>query len=389
MTTQRQRSSRSLSALIVGSGPGGLATALSLRSAGITSVVFEQSKKLRPVGTGLTLWPNALAALAVFGADKPVRNVGFPAEGNQIRTATGRLLDDVPASWMREVVGSTGIALLRSELIDALLDLLGPGVVRAGARCVGYRANRDRVVARFADGTEEAADLLVGADGLRSVIRSQLHGGGDRLRYAGYPVWRGVTEYPLGTAPGLLTMGPGAQFGLFPMRHNQVYWFATVSLPEARAATLPAHALLLDQFGGWHEPIRDVLDATAQEQIVVTDSYDRPPLQWWGRGRVTLVGDAAHPSTPNLGQGTCQAFEDAAVLGHWLGRHDDVESALRRYELARIDRANGVTTQARRLGQVGQWRSPLPCWLREQLIRYAPRGPRMRQMERMFAFSEE
>jgi 2-polyprenyl-6-methoxyphenol hydroxylase-like FAD-dependent oxidoreductase len=390
VTRPRRDGGQPLRALIVGGGPGGLATALALRSVGVDALVFEQSGQPGSrVGTGLTLWPNALAALAAFDADKPVRDVGFPAQGNQIVVPGGALLDDVPAALMRERFGGTGIALLRSELIDVLLSLLGPDVVRTSMRYQGYRAEGNRVVACFADGAEEVGDLLIGADGLRSVVRSQLHDGGERLRYAGYPVWRGVTGYPLGRAPGVLTMGRAAQFGLFPMRNNRVYWFATVPMAEGHAATLPARAVLLDRFGDWHAPIGAVLAASRPEEIVVTDIYDRPPMRRWGRGRVTLMGDAAHPSTPELGQGTCQAFEDAAVLGRCLGRHPDVAYALERYESVRRARANVMATQARRLGRLGQWGNPLACWLRAQFIRHSPRGPRMRQLGRMFTFGEE
>jgi 2-polyprenyl-6-methoxyphenol hydroxylase-like FAD-dependent oxidoreductase len=378
---------RTLRALVIGAGPAGLAVALSLRAVGVEPVVFEQFEQPRTGGTGLTLWPNALAALAAFHVDKPVREIALPAEGNVIRTASGGLLHEIPGPEMRLRFGGTGIALLRSDLVGALLDLLGDGVVRAGQRCVGYRAAGDRVAARFADGTEEWGDLLVGADGIRSAVRSQFCGGKDLLRYAGYSVWRGVTRFALGSAAGLLTIGPGAQFGLFPMRDARAYWFASMSLPAGRATTLPARPLLLDRFGHWHRPIPDVLQATADTEIVITDSYDRAPLRRWGTGRVTLVGDAAHPSTPNLGQGTCQAFEDAAVLGHRLGLGDDVEAALRAYESARRSRANSMTNRARRLGQLGGWRNPAACWLRDQLMKHAPRGPGIRQMERMFAFN--
>jgi 2-polyprenyl-6-methoxyphenol hydroxylase-like FAD-dependent oxidoreductase len=373
--------------LVIGGGPAGLAAALALRARGIEPLVFDQVERPGRAGTGLTLWPNALAALATFGAEQPIREAGLASEGNEIRTPSGTLLDAIAGAEMRERFGGTGIALHRADLVGRLLEPLGAGVVRTCARCVGYRDEGWRVVAAFADGVEVAGDALVGADGIRSLVRSQLMGGSDALRYCGYAVWRGVTDFPLAPAPGLLTMGAGAQFGLFPMRNDRAYWFASLAMEAGRARTLPARRLLLERFGSWHPPIGDVLEATADAQILVTDIYDRRPLRRWGRGRVTLAGDAAHPSAPTLGQGTCQAFEDAAVLAHRLGSHDDVVSALRDYESSRRSRANGLTVQARRLGTRGKVRRPAGVWLREQAMRRAPREPRMRQMERMFAFS--
>lgn len=380
---------------MVGAGPAGLAVALAVRAAGYRPLVLEKTgADEQRVGTALTLWPNALEALAELGAGPrggadgglaaAVRALGQPAEGNQIRTADGRLLDDIPASVMRGL-GGTGLALLRSELVGVLRDRLGAGTIRTGAHCLGWTRAGDRVVAHLADGTEEVGDLLIGADGLRSAVRRQLLGGRDALRYAGYPVWRGVTEYDLGPAPGLLSMGPGAQFGLFPMRDGRAYWFASLALPAGRATELPAREFLAERFGDWRQPVPAVLAATSDQQILVTDIYDRRPLRRWGCGPVVLVGDAAHPSTPNLGQGTCQALEDAAVLGHHLRRYGHGDQALRAYESARRSRANGLTRQARMFGQIGQWRHPVACWLREQMIRRFPREPRLRQLARTFA----
>lgn len=373
-------------AIVVGAGPAGLAAALALRAAGYTPVVLEQADVRRPAGTALTLWPNAMAALAELGVDAAVGTVGCPAEGNQIRTAGGRLLDDVPGATMRERFGGVGITLFRSDLTAVLLDRVGPAVVRTGARCVGFTRTADTVVARLADGTEEVGEVLIGADGLRSVVRAQLVDGPDPLRYAGCPVWRGVAEYDLGTAPGLLSMGRGEQFGLFPMRDGRAYWFASLPMPSGRAAGIAAAPLLRERFGHWHAPVRAVLAATPDRHIIATDIFDRHPLRRWSSGRVTLVGDAAHPSTPNLGQGTCQALEDAAVLARWLRRGDAVPEALRGYEADRLPRANRLTRQAALLGRLGRWRSPLACWLRDQMMSRAPTGPRQRQLAEMFAF---
>jgi len=373
-------------ALVIGAGPAGLATAIALRSRGMEAHVFEQSGRLDGAGTGLTLWPNALRALATFGADEPIREAGLAAEGNEIRTADGRLLDVVSGDQMRARFGGTGIALHRAELVEALVELATTDVVHLGARCVGYSLEGPRVAARFADGSEVAGDLLVGADGINSRVRAQVVARDDLLRYGGYAVWRGVAKLSLGRAPGMLAMGAGAQFGAFPMRDGRAYWFASLTMREGVGRTLPARALLRERFDGWLDPVCDLLDATADEQIVVSDIYDSRPLRRWGRGAVTLVGDAAHPSAPTLGQGTCQAFEDAAALAHRLATPGPIEPALRAYESCRRRRANGMTRQARRLGQVGKWRRPASVWLREQLIGRSPSGPRMRQMERMFAF---
>jgi 2-polyprenyl-6-methoxyphenol hydroxylase-like FAD-dependent oxidoreductase len=374
-------------ALVIGGGPAGLATAVALRGAGFAPTVFERGDDAAPAGVALTLWPNAMAALERLGAAAATRAVGCPAEGNQIRTADGRILDDVPAPVMTDSLGGRGLALLRSELLAVLRERLEPGDLRVGARCVGYSQDGERVRATFADGSEEEGDLLVGADGIRSLVRHRLLGNGpDQLRYAGYPVWRGIAEYDLGAAPGLLSMGRAAQFGLFPLRDGRAYWFATIPLPCGWGEVLP-RASWQARFATWHDPIPKVLVATPDEAIVVGDIYDRPPVPRWSSGRAVLVGDAAHPSTPNLGQGTCQALEDAVVLGRLLAGHD-VPEALARYEKIRRPRADGLAKQSRMLGRLGKWGNPLACRLRDAMIRHAPAGPRLRQLAQMFAFDE-
>jgi 2-polyprenyl-6-methoxyphenol hydroxylase-like FAD-dependent oxidoreductase len=387
MKTSRPAAEIRHRAIIVGAGPAGLATAIALRRIGFDPIVYERADDLESSGTGLTLWPNALKALDFFGAAEAVRAVGMPAEGIVMCSAAGEVLDCTARGVMETRFGGTGLALHRAELVNALLDVLGRDTVRLGARCVGFRADGHDVRALFADGTEVWGDLLVGADGIRSVVRAQLLGGGDDLRYAGYAVWRAVTTFDVGRAPGQLSLGRGAQFGLFPMTRGRAYWFGSLSSPQRSRGNSGGHRrLLLDQFAGWHDPIPAILAATAEEEIRVTDIYDRRPLPCWGSDRMTLVGDAAHPSTPNLGQGTCQAFEDAAVLADCLHSGDDVVTALRTYEARRRPRANAMSAQARQMSRLGQWTNPTACWLRNQMLKKMPQRNRLRQLEQMFSF---
>jgi 2-polyprenyl-6-methoxyphenol hydroxylase-like FAD-dependent oxidoreductase len=375
-----------LRAIVVGAGPAGLATAIALRREGIEPVVYERAGDEGHVGVGLTLWPNAFKALAAIGAADAVRAVAQPAEGIVIRSARGRLLDETPRAALEARFAESGVALTRAALIDALSGLLDGEIVTRHARCVGVRQERDHVGAVLADGREAAGDVLVGADGFRSVVRHSLSLGG-RLRYAGYPVWRAVTAFDLGRAPGTLSFGPGAQFGTFPLPGGRTYWFATFAAPAGSRVGRSAHKPeLRERFGAWHDPIPALLEAAEECEILVTDIFDARPLRRWSRGRATLVGDAAHPSTPTMGQGTSQAFEDAVVLARSLGRCDDVARALAAYEAERRRRANGMVLQARRMGRIGLWKSAPACWFREQLFVRMPRRSRLRQLERLFAF---
>jgi 2-polyprenyl-6-methoxyphenol hydroxylase-like FAD-dependent oxidoreductase len=212
----------------------------------------------------------------------------------------------------------------------------------------------------------------------------------EKPRYAGYTAWRAVVEpkeelLPWGT--GFESWGSGARFGCAHIGKGRVYWFATTNAPEGGKDGPPGNAVgpkaaLLRLFGSWHRPIGELIEATGEVAILRTDIYDREPLgERWGKGRVTLLGDAAHPMTPNLGQGACQAVEDAVVLARCLRETGATTDSLRRYERLRSDRAAMVVWRSRRVGRVGQVENPLLCRLRDRALSMIPPKAQLRQLE--------
>jgi FAD-dependent urate hydroxylase len=193
-------------------------------------------------------------------------------------------------------------------------------------------------VTAFLAGSREArGSLLVGADGIHSVVRQQLFGA-EPLRYAGFTAWRAVTPVPAGVK--LLAgecWGCGQEFGIVPLSHNRIYWFATRNVPE-REEDMPSGRKqeLLKLFQGWYPAIPALIQAAPQDAILRNDIYDRPPITAWSKGRVTLLGDAAHPMTPNLGQGACQALEDAVVLASNLRASGSIQQVLQTYQTTRL-----------------------------------------------------
>ncbi len=377
----------SSNAIIIGGGPGGLAAAIALERAGFETTVYERASDARDTGSGLTLWPNAMKALAILGVAEAVRSIGLPTEGIAMRTWRGESLFDVtPPDRLESAPDLSGIALRRADLIDALSQSLGKNRVKFGARFAGYSQDDQRVTASFEDGSQASGAVLIGADGIRSATRTQMLGK-MKLRYAGFTVWRGIANFKLDLSVGVTTMGRGAQFGLFPLRNDSVYWFASMNAPEGEQDP-PAgpRRRLLEFFGGWHKPIKEVIEATDQSCIIRTDIYDHAPFSRWSDGRVTLLGDAAHPATPTLGQGACQAIEDAVVLAACLSAEPDTATALKTYEGRRMSRTGEITTQSRRIGQMGQWKNPLACWFRNMMIKSIPNRVRIRQLSDMFRF---
>lgn len=196
---------------------------------------------------------------------------------------------------------------------------------------------------------------------------------------------RGIAPFGLSTSTGVTVLGRGRQFGYFPMSQNRVYWFASsnTSQPQMNSPMVEKSALL-EAFDGWHAPVLQLIEATPQSCMLRSDIYDMDPLPQWTCGRVTLLGDAAHPSTPDLGQGACQAIEDAVVLAQCLAQN--TVTALMEYESKRIHRTRELTLLARRVGQSGTWTNPLLCGLRNFMIRRTPESVRRRQIKEMFEF---
>ncbi len=369
--------------IVIGAGIGGLGVAAGLRRAGFDVEVYEQAAELKPVGAGIALWANALHALRKLGFEGSLPAYREPMVAG-IRTSAGRLLVETESEHLRQKFGEISAVVHRGDLQDALLALYG-GPVHLGKALASFEERGDRVVAAFHDGTEVEGDMLIGADGLHSAVRAQLHPG-EALRYSGYVAWRGVVPFDIQkTTPGE-TWGPGRRFGQAPLPGNRVYWFATENTPAGGHAPEGEKAHLLELFRGWHAPIEELIRATPETAILRHDIHDRPPIAHWGRGRVTLLGDAAHPTTPNLGQGGCMALEDAAVLVDCLLAGNETTVSLRNYEERRKPRTSQLVTQAWNIGRVGQWENPLAVGLRNAMVRLAMPLMQDRQMEAVIGY---
>ena len=345
-----------MNVMVAGAGIGGLAAALALRRAGIEATVFERAGELGEVGAGILLAANAVRALGELGLSDRVLQLGTPASAVQIRSWRGKALSDVRADVLEEVTGAPSAAVHRADLQAFLLRELGEENVRLGARCSGFEQDDGAVTAFFADVPEVRGDALIGADGLYSTIRTRVHGPREP-RYAGYTAWRAIVEPGRELLPwgaGFESWGKGARFGCAHIGRGRVYWFATTNAPEGEedgpiGTPSGPGATLMRLFGRWHHPIPALISGTEETAIRRDDLYDREPVSGsWGTGRVTLLGDAAHPSTPNLGQGACQAIEDAVTLARCLKPF-----VRRRYPTAhlRAQEVRGPAPEAYRLDQ--------------------------------------
>jgi 2-polyprenyl-6-methoxyphenol hydroxylase-like FAD-dependent oxidoreductase len=370
--------------LIAGAGIGGLTLAAALRRRGVRVSVFERTSSLGAAGAGVALAANGVKGLATLGLGPSVNRAGAAVERAAILDSRGRPLgSEVDLSRVYEEMGASLVALHRARLHAMLIDAAGPDLLTTGSHVASYEQNGDAAQVAFSDGERVETELLVGADGLHSAVRAQMVGDGNPT-YSGYTSWRGVTPANAVAPPSRTSesWGGGERFGIVPIGFGEIYWFAVADAP-AGGGDRDVRRALLERFGRWHDPIPRLIEATPADRILRTDICDRRPITRWHEGRVVLIGDAAHPMTPNHGQGAGQAIEDAVVLDQCLATEASLENALLRYEHRRVARANAIVLASRRVGAFAQWSHPVAVWLRNRTMGLTPASVGVSQARRL------
>ena len=360
---------------VVGAGVGGLAVAAALRRRGVDAAVFERATRLRREGTGLSLYSNAVAALRELGLEDVLDGIAEPVERVVLLSARdgGRFLNEAAMGRSADRSSAPSVSVHRGELLGALAGAVGDEAITLGARCAGFEQDAGGVTARFEDGAERRAGLLVGADGVGSAIRRAVRGEEeDRSRGRCWMGWHGVAAarpegLPERAVVFLLSGSAGA--GLFPLTRGRLYWFLDDPAPSTASADASALGTLRERVAGWPPVVRGAVAATPPGSVARDEIRDLPPDARWNVGRVTLLGDAAHPMLPTLGQGACQAIEDAAALVGCLGSEAGAQAALRAYERRRYRRAASFVRASRRSWD---FRRRVPAGPRDALLRAAP-----------------
>lgn len=378
---------RKLRIVIAGGGIGGLTAAVALSQRGHQVQVIERAPELLPVGAGLTVQINAMRALAKLGLAEQVAAAGQILRRAEFRNWDGGEISGMDLGALSEELGAPCVAIHRAALQAVLLGALDPKTLRLGATVTSFTEGEREVSATLSDGSQVTADVLIGADGLHSAVRAQLHGASEPV-YAGYTSWRGLCDNDGICDPQTITesWGEGRRFGLVPIGPGKLYWFAVADAPpNGRDGDVKAE--MVARFGDWHREVAGAVRATSAERIFRTDISDRPVLSSWGQGRVTLLGDAAHPMTPNLGQGACMAIEDAVVLQSALSEKADPAEALRLYEDRRRERTSATVEAARNFGRMGQWSNGLARAVRNAVVHATPAFIAERQVRWLYEFN--
>lgn len=343
-----------MNVVIIGAGIGGLCAGIALKRVGYNVRIFEQVLEVRPAGAAISVWSNGVKCLNYLGLQRQMAEIGGVM--NRMAYVDGRsgaIMTQFSLLPLIEQVGQRPYPVSRSDLQSMLMREFGLPHIQFGKKLVGISDDGRIVKASFADGAEMEADLLIGADGAHSIVRPYVLGQKPERRYAGYVNWNGLVQMDESLAPvdqWTTFVGEGKRVSLMPVSDNRFYFFFDVPLPQGLSNERASYkAILADHFAGWAQPVQSLisrLDPTTTNRVEI---LDLDPFMQWSRGRVALLGDAAHNTTPDLGQGGCMAMEDAVVLAQSLQSHTlGIEDALHRYQQRRNDRARDLVLRARR-----------------------------------------
>jgi 2-polyprenyl-6-methoxyphenol hydroxylase-like FAD-dependent oxidoreductase len=370
---------------IIGGGIGGVAAAVALHRAGIQATVYERATELREVGAGMMLWPNATRVLKELGLLERVATLSGPNQHFLVRSRTGAILMDIGLGHF----DVPALCARRSDLLDALISALPAQRVRLGHDFGYFERQKSSVGIHFSNGVSMEHDFLIGADGIRSRVRSQLLGIREPI-FRGYTIWRGLARLTGAVSKGSNseTWGRGKRFGILSTGGDRFTWYATANTDSGHVDSHEGRQReLVQMFAGWHEPVESLIAGTEEGAILKNGAYDLPPLKRWGHGRVMLLGDAAHPCTPNLGLGGCMALEDALVLAKSFSREATPELALRRYESLRRRRTRHVQQRSLLMGNIGQWENRLVTGGRQTVTSMLPARIFEHNLRRVYSYA--
>jgi 2-polyprenyl-6-methoxyphenol hydroxylase-like FAD-dependent oxidoreductase len=361
-------------ALIAGAGIGGLAAGIALQRAGWHVRIFERADTPREIGFGIGLASNAVLALRELGVSDAVLPQAITPLRGEIRRPGGTVIRRISANAADFAAVDLLSMIQRPALHGALLNAVGHAVVEVNSEVSGFQADESGVRVRLTNGANVTGDILVGADGFHSAVRRQLHPGESAPRASGYFAFRGASNAvaALNGLQGLWYLGRGLECGAVQSSASTIYWFLSLFADDVRAH--PSDAISLRRRIGERldAQFREIAEASAPDQMRLDELYERTVLRNWGTGRVTLLGDAAHPMLPHTGQGAAQALEDAVGLGRALRHADSPIAGLRRYEAVRSRRTRAVVLSGPRIARVTTTNSAVITAARDTVIRFVP-----------------
>ena len=364
---------------IIGAGIGGLTTALTLKQKGLNVKIYEGSSEIKPAGAGIILANNAMQVFQKLGLQDKIEKAGNKISYMKITDDQLIPLSVVNLSEYEKKYDVSNVAIHRGELQRILANEIGFENINLSKRLTKIEKN-ELFKLTFEDNSTIESKIVIGADGIKSVVRNQLFTE-NTLRNANQYCWRGICEIDL---PENYynelneAWGKGKRFGFVKISDKKVYWYA---LTNSKSKT-PDN--LLEIFKEFHKDIQRIITATPISQIITSDILDLKPIKKWQDGNVCLVGDSAHATTPNLGQGACQAIEDAYVIGKLLDKGVSIENCFLQYQTIRMKKAHTIVNTSWSLGKLAHIENGLGVKIRNMIMKNMPKSANRKQMDMIF-----
>ncbi|NML39527.1 NAD(P)-binding protein [Chitinophaga sp. G-6-1-13] len=378
-----------MKAIIIGGGIGGLTTAIALQQRGWQYEVYEAAPEYKAVGAGILLGANAMKVYQQLGIADALTSQGGHLEQLYIKDYKGKILQQIDNNLLQQQYGSRSVPIHRATLQAALLGYLDEPV-RTGKKCIAVTETQGGIIARFDDGSEAKGDILIAADGIRSAVREH-YIGSQGYRYSGQTCWRTTVTMDLPAAERIVTSevwggrGNGVRASFMHVGGDQVYFWFTRRFPEGTPLTNEeALALIQRELASFSGHMKEVVARIDASKLIRSDLYDLAPTKNWHKGRVVLLGDAAHATTPNLGQGASQAIEDAYALADSLSRHSAPEAAFQHYASRRMARAHKIVRISWQLALLTNWQGAIAVAFRNFMVRNMPAGTTKRQLDFLY-----
>lgn len=372
--------------IIVGGGIAGLCAAIGLAKWGIEAHVYESATELKGIGAGFGLAANAMKALEHLGLKEEIVPIGHFLDSYNILDQQGNILVEPNTKSISQQYQQDNFAIHRADLHQFLLSKIPSSQIHLGKRALSFERRGEDIRVYFADGSHADGQALLAADGVHSPLRQQLIPG-SAPRYSGYTCWRAtIDNSSIKLEKGTETWGGKGRFGMTPLVDNRIYWYACINT-EAQNPVLKKWktAELLDNFKNYHNPIPTILSETKDSELIANDIIDIAPLKQLAFGNILLLGDAGHATTPNLGQGACQAIEDVAVLMDELRTAASITLAFQRFENRRLDRVNYICNTSWRIGKIAQWENPFLIGMRNFCMKIAPNSLKQQQLNKLLS----
>lgn len=368
--------------LIIGGGIAGLALGIGLSQRKLDFLIVEQSDFIAGIGAGIGISSNAIAALEQIDMADTIKAIANPLQSMKLVFQNGKQLMDGDPQHIKGY-DQTNYALHRAHLHHSLVSQLRSNDIMTQQKCISIQENKDHIIVAFENGNRIICKNLIGADGIYSIVRKHIFPK-NKIRYAGYTCWRAVIDFPQENFNyAQETWGINGRFGITPLINNQIYWYACINSKEERNPLYTAYTIedLRNNFKEYHRNVIDALAITQNKQLIQNDISDLEPLQQYHKNNIVLIGDAAHATTPNLGQGACMGLEDAAVLLQEIDHRSNATLAFESFSKRRVARCTSLVNKARTMGSIAQFNYKPLIPVRNSMVRSIPAFIQRKQLK--------